>query len=55
MGTKDKLSLLPEDEAKKFRDVINAVQAYSRAVEKAEKNRLRAQERRKAEQESIKS
>jgi hypothetical protein len=44
---------LPEDEAKKFKDIISAVQAYDKAVDRAEKTRLRNQEKRKAERSSI--
>ena len=52
LTTKEKLSLLPEDEAKKFKDALNAVAAYDRAIEKLERNRLRAQERRKSDKAS---
>ena len=52
MTTREKLSLLPEDEAKKLKEALNAVQAYTKAVEKAEKARIRSQERRKGERES---
>lgn len=52
MTTREKLSLLPDDEAKKFKEALNAVQAYTKAVEKAEKARIRSQERRKGERET---
>jgi hypothetical protein len=41
MATREKLSLLPEGEAKKYKEALNAVSAYDRAVEKAERNRIR--------------
>ena len=52
MTTREKLSLLPEDEAKRLKSAISAVQAYTKAVEKAEKARIRSQEKRKGERET---
>lgn len=53
MTSREKLSLLPEDEAKKLKEAIGAVQNYTKAVEKAEKARIRAQERRKVDRDAI--
>jgi hypothetical protein len=53
MTTKDKLSLLPEDESKKLKEAMNAISAYTKAVEKAEKARIRSQEKRKSERETL--
>jgi hypothetical protein len=49
LTTREKLSLLPEGEAKKYKDALAAVTAYDRAVEKAERNRIRQQEKRKTD------
>ena len=53
MTSREKLSLLPEDEAKKLKEAMGAVQDYTKAVEKAEKARIRAQEKRKVERDTI--
>ena len=49
LTTKEKLSLLPEGEAKKYKDALSAISAYDRAVERAERNRIKAQEKRKSD------
>ena len=49
LTTKEKLSILPEDEASRLKSAINAVQIYTKAVEKAEKARVRGQEKRRGE------
>ena len=41
LTTKEKISLLPEDEAKKLRDAISAAQDYNKALEKLEKRRIK--------------
>ena len=44
LTTKEKISLLPEEEATKIRDAIAAIQEYEKAVERAEKKRIRTLE-----------
>ena len=41
LTTKEKISLLPEDEAKKLRDAISAAQDYEKALERLEKRRIK--------------
>lgn len=41
LTTKEKLSLLPENEATKIKEAIAAIQEYERAITKAEKKRIR--------------
>ena len=53
MTSREKLSLLPEDEAKRLKEAMGAVQDYTKAVEKAEKARIRAQEKRKVDRDTV--
>lgn len=45
---KDKISLLPEKEGKKLKEAIAAIAAYEKAVERAEKKRIKALEETKS-------
>jgi hypothetical protein len=41
LSDKEKISLLPPDEAKRLREAINAVQDYERAIDRLERKRVR--------------
>ena len=44
LTSREKLSLLPEDQAKKFKEALSAISAYEKAIERLEKKRIRTVE-----------